>query len=78
MYTLLIKHPQTGYGCPLAFMLTNDHGHNPLVQWLEFLKNNASMDPVQVTINCCAAEVRSIRSIFPQALSMFCKLGEEI
>ncbi|SAL98735.1 hypothetical protein, partial, partial [Absidia glauca] len=41
LYSLVVKHPITGRGYPVAYMITNSRGIGPLVQWLSFLRDNS-------------------------------------
>ncbi|OAD68776.1 hypothetical protein PHYBLDRAFT_150368 [Phycomyces blakesleeanus NRRL 1555(-)] len=72
LYTLLVRDEDIGRGWPVAFMVTNDQGVSPIVQWLQFLKRSSLLvDPKQFTIDCCAAEVHAIQTTFPATSIQF-------
>ncbi|OAD65366.1 hypothetical protein PHYBLDRAFT_176276 [Phycomyces blakesleeanus NRRL 1555(-)] len=73
LYTFLVRDKDIGRGWPVAFMVTNDQGVSPIVQWRQFLKRSSLLvDPKQFTIDCCAAEVHVIQTTFPATSIQFC------
>ncbi|OAD79042.1 hypothetical protein PHYBLDRAFT_62193 [Phycomyces blakesleeanus NRRL 1555(-)] len=73
LYTLLVCDKEIGRGWPVAFMVTNDWGVGPIVQWLQFLKSSLLLiNPQQITIDCCSAEVHAIQPTFPSTQIQFC------
>ncbi|OAD74578.1 hypothetical protein PHYBLDRAFT_67505 [Phycomyces blakesleeanus NRRL 1555(-)] len=73
LYTLLIHDEEIGRGWPVAYMITNDRGVSPIVQWLQFLKSSLFLvNPKQITIDCCSAKVHAIQTIFPITQIQFC------
>ncbi|OAD68579.1 hypothetical protein PHYBLDRAFT_73743 [Phycomyces blakesleeanus NRRL 1555(-)] len=75
LYTLLVCDKEIGRGWPVAFMVTNDRGVGPIVQWLQFLKSSLLLiNPQQITIDCCSAEVHAIQTTFPSTQIQFCIL----
>ncbi|OAD71068.1 hypothetical protein PHYBLDRAFT_72501 [Phycomyces blakesleeanus NRRL 1555(-)] len=76
LYTLLVRDKDIGRGWPVAFMVTNDRGVSPIVQWLQFLKRSFLLfDPKQFTIDCCAAEVHAIQTTFSATSIQFLHLS---
>jgi hypothetical protein len=66
LYTLIIRDKHIGRGWPVAYMVTNDKTVGPIVQWLQFLRDqNVMVNPKQFTIDCCAAEVNASKATFP-------------
>lgn len=68
LYTLIIRDNSIGRGWPVAYMITNDHGTGPIVEWLQHLRDaRLLVDPEQFTIDCCQAEVNAITNTFDPA-----------
>ncbi|KAG0006298.1 hypothetical protein BGZ79_003763 [Entomortierella chlamydospora] len=40
LYTIIVRNPISLSAVPVAFMLTNDHSHQPLAKWLNHIKEN--------------------------------------
>lgn len=73
LYTIVIRDNRLGRGFPCGYMITNDHSLGPLVQWLQFLKNeNLIVDPEQFTIDCSDAEANAINNVFPGCSIQYC------
>jgi hypothetical protein len=72
LYTLLVRHVNTGMGYPVAYLLTNDQSCGPLIQWLNFLKTQSDMQPEQITIDICPAESLAIQRAFPNVDIRYC------
>lgn len=54
-------------------MITNDHYLGPIVQWLQYLKdNNLIVDPKLFTIDCSTAETNATGTIFPGCQIQYC------
>ncbi|EIE84655.1 hypothetical protein RO3G_09365 [Rhizopus delemar RA 99-880] len=64
LYSLVVRHPDTGKGVPVGYMITNDQSVTPVLNWLRFLKNNCAMSPEQITIDCSIPESDAIRATF--------------
>ncbi|SAL97139.1 hypothetical protein, partial, partial [Absidia glauca] len=60
LYSWVVKHPITGRGYPVAYMITNSRGIGPLVQWLSFLRDNSGMAPRLMSVDCDDAERTAI------------------
>jgi hypothetical protein len=64
LYSLVVRHPDTGKGVPVGYMITNNQSVAPVLNWLRFLKNNCAMSPEQITIDCSIPESDAIRATF--------------
>ncbi|KAG2193588.1 hypothetical protein INT47_007391 [Mucor saturninus] len=68
LYTLIIRDNRIGRGWPVTYMITNDHGTEPIVEWLQHLRDaRLLVDPEQFTIDSCQAEVNAITNTFDPA-----------
>ncbi|KAG1153024.1 hypothetical protein G6F38_000012 [Rhizopus arrhizus] len=65
-YSLVIRHPDTGKGVPIGYMITNNQTVTPVLNWLRFLKNNCAMSPEQITVDCSIPESDAIRATFDE------------
>ncbi len=63
LYSLVIRHPITGNGAPVSYMLTNNHSRLPISIWLSGLKD-IGMRPKRITVDCSIPEINSINSVF--------------
>jgi hypothetical protein len=73
LYTLVIRDPHLGRGFPCGYMVTNDHSLGPIVQWLQFLKEESVIvNPLQFTIDCSDSETNAINNIFPDCSIQYC------
>ncbi|OAD67595.1 hypothetical protein PHYBLDRAFT_151106 [Phycomyces blakesleeanus NRRL 1555(-)] len=73
LYSLVTRHPDTGKGSPVAYMITNDHSVSPINQWLVHLRKKSCFTPLYITIDCRIAEVNAITAALPQAIIHFCE-----
>jgi hypothetical protein len=64
LYSLVIRHPGTGKGVPVGYLLTNDQSVAPVLEWLKFFRDNCSMQLEQVTVDCSIPEADAIRATF--------------
>lgn len=64
LYTLIVRHPDTGKGVPVAYLITNDQSVSPVLTWLQFLRDNCFMKPDQITVDCSIPESDAIRVTF--------------
>lgn len=72
LYTLLTRHPVTGTGYPVAFMVTNDQTVGPVNQWLVHLRDTCNLSATFITIDCCIAEVNAIKAALPETGIHYC------
>lgn len=72
LYTLLTRHPLTGTGYPVAFMVTNDQTVGPINQWLVHLRDACNLSATFITIDCCIAEVNAIKAALPNTGIHYC------
>ncbi|KAG0950809.1 hypothetical protein G6F57_001889 [Rhizopus arrhizus] len=66
LYSLVVRHPDTGKGVPVGYMITNDQSVTPVLNWLRFLKNNCAMSPEQIAVDCSIPESDAIRATFDE------------
>jgi hypothetical protein len=64
LYSLVVRHPDTGKGVPVGYLITNDQSVTPVLAWLRFLKTNCAMNPEQITVDCSIPESDAIRVTF--------------
>ncbi|CEG72804.1 hypothetical protein RMATCC62417_08292 [Rhizopus microsporus] len=72
LYFLMIRHAETGTGCPVAYLFTTDRSFLPVSHRLYHLKYSASLCPEKITIDMSDVEENAIRSIFPSANTQWC------
>ena len=60
LYTLVIRHAETGTGCPAAFLFTTDRSFLPVSHWFYHLKHSASLCLEKITINMSDVEENAI------------------
>ncbi|CEG72158.1 hypothetical protein RMATCC62417_07759 [Rhizopus microsporus] len=60
LYTLVIRHTETGTGCPVAYLFTTDRLFLPVSHWLYHLKYSASLCPEKITIDMSDIEENAI------------------
>ncbi|KAG1174052.1 hypothetical protein G6F70_003568 [Rhizopus microsporus] len=56
LYTLVIRHLETGTGCPVAFLFTTERSFLPVSHWLYHLKHSASFCLEKITIDMSDVE----------------------
>lgn len=73
LYTVVVRHPVTGTGCPVAYMYTKDHSMAAITVFLAFLKNEVGVTNLsKITIDVSAAEHAAINAVFPEATVQWC------
>ncbi|CEG84448.1 hypothetical protein RMATCC62417_18250 [Rhizopus microsporus] len=72
LYTLVIRHAETGTGCPAAYLFTTYRSFLPVSHWLYHLKHSASLCPEKITIDMSDVEENAIRSIFLSVNIQWC------
>ncbi|OAD73349.1 hypothetical protein PHYBLDRAFT_145746 [Phycomyces blakesleeanus NRRL 1555(-)] len=65
LYTLVTRHPQTGKGFPVAYMVTNNQTAIPIKLWLDHLRIKSSFVPMNITIDRSIMEVNAIKEALP-------------
>ncbi|CEI92054.1 hypothetical protein RMCBS344292_06328 [Rhizopus microsporus] len=68
----MIRHAETGTGCPVAYLFTTDRSFLPVSHWLYHLKHSAILCPEKITIEMSNVEENAIRSIFPSINIQWC------
>ncbi|EIE76691.1 hypothetical protein RO3G_01395 [Rhizopus delemar RA 99-880] len=61
LYSLVVRHSDTGKGVPVGYLLTNDQSVTPVLEWLKFFRDHCSMQPEQITVDCSIPEADAIR-----------------
>ncbi|KAI8890120.1 hypothetical protein K501DRAFT_266485 [Backusella circina FSU 941] len=69
--TIVIRHPDSETGFPLAYCFTNDHSTTPLVEFLTFL-SVLGMIPNKITIGVSKTELAAIEMVFPTVNVQWC------
>ncbi|ORE13591.1 hypothetical protein BCV71DRAFT_277725, partial [Rhizopus microsporus] len=72
LYTLVIRHAETGTGCPVTFLFITDRFFLPVSHCLYHLKHSASLCSEKITIDMSDVEGNAIRSIFPSVNIQWC------
>lgn len=72
LYTIVIRHSDTGTGCPVAYLFTKDQSAGVLCNWLLFVKGCGLVVPEKVTIDCSSVEVLALRNAFPDTPIQWC------
>ncbi|OAD75510.1 hypothetical protein PHYBLDRAFT_64426 [Phycomyces blakesleeanus NRRL 1555(-)] len=72
LYTLVTRHPQTGKGFPVAYMVTNNQTAIPIKLWLDHLHIKSSFVLMNTTIDCSIIEVNAIKEALPHATIHYC------
>lgn len=73
MYTIVVRHPLTGTGCPVAYMFTEDHSMAPITVSLSFIKNKIGLLNIKKnTIDVSATEHAAISAVYPEATIQWC------
>ena len=71
LYSVVIKHPETGTGCPVGYLFTLDHSAAPLEKWVFFLRE-LGLSPWKMTIDCSYVELNALQSVFPRIPIQWC------
>ncbi|KAG0738723.1 hypothetical protein G6F57_006504 [Rhizopus arrhizus] len=66
LYSLAVRHPDTEKEVPVDYLLTNDQSVAPVLEWLKFFRDNCSMQPEQITVDCSIPDADAIRATFGQ------------
>ncbi|KAG1444261.1 hypothetical protein G6F55_012378 [Rhizopus delemar] len=64
LYSLVVRHPDTGKGVPVGYLLTNDQSVTLALEWLKFFRDHCSMQPEQIAVDCSIPEADAIRVTF--------------
>ncbi|KAG1442968.1 hypothetical protein G6F46_012065 [Rhizopus delemar] len=68
LYSLVVRHPDTGKGVPVGYLLTNDQSVTPVLEWLTFFRDHCSMQPEKITVDCSIPEAEAIISAYPDCV----------
>ncbi|CAO3644781.1 unnamed protein product [Mucor hiemalis] len=73
LYTIVIRHPISGTGCPVAYMFTKDHSMAAVSVFLSFVKNDIGVPSLdEITIDVSATEHAAITAIYPESTVQWC------
>lgn len=72
LYTIVVRHRDTGAGCLVAFFFTLDKSAKPLSDWLLFVRQNTDLNPAKITTDCSWVEVQALRHVFRNSLIQWC------
>lgn len=73
LYTIVIRHPLTGTGCPVAFFFTKDHSMLPVRDFLYFLRFTVGFNTLKkITIDMSSAELNAINTVYPGVVVQWC------
>jgi hypothetical protein len=64
LYSLVVRHPDTGKGVPVGYLLTNGQSVAPVLEWLKFFRDNCSMQLEPITVCYIIPEADAIRATF--------------
>ncbi|KAI9471898.1 MAG: hypothetical protein EXX96DRAFT_582146, partial [Benjaminiella poitrasii] len=64
LYTVVVIHPNTETGFPVAYCFATDHSSEPIVEFLTFLRING-MNSNKITIDVSKTELLTIKIVFP-------------
>ncbi|KAI8979866.1 hypothetical protein BDB01DRAFT_725385 [Pilobolus umbonatus] len=57
LYTIVVRNKATNKGVPVCFFITNREVTPVLVMWLNWVKDNTSIHPQRIMIDCSATEI---------------------
>jgi hypothetical protein len=66
LYTIVVRHPITGTGCPVAYMFTTNNGASSVVILLMFLRANGVTNLQKITTDVSNVELDAIRTVYPE------------
>lgn len=72
LYTVVVRHPDTGVGYPVAWLYTRDQTAQILCDWLLFLRDCGLANPAKITIDCSHVEVQALGRVFPHSPIQWC------
>ena len=73
MHTIVVRHPSTGTGCPVAYMFTEDHSMAAASVFLSFVKNDIGVTTLEkITIDVSTTEHAPITAVYPEAAVQWC------
>ncbi|KAF0555924.1 hypothetical protein F8M41_016538 [Gigaspora margarita] len=72
LFTILIRHPHSGHGVPLAWLISESCNSQTIETWLFMLKNDGWAKPTAVMLDNDDAEINAICSVFPQSKIFLC------
>ncbi|GAA5817499.1 hypothetical protein MFLAVUS_011047 [Mucor flavus] len=73
LYTIVIRHPLTGTGCPVAFMFTENHSMYPIKEFLMFVRLSIGLQAIRkIIIDISATEYNAIQAVYPNSTIQGC------
>lgn len=73
LYTIVVRHPVTGMGYPVAYLFTKDGSSAPLIRFLLFLRDTANIPaPTKITIDVSNIELDALTHVYPEAQIQWC------
>ncbi|CEP16772.1 hypothetical protein [Parasitella parasitica] len=73
LYTIVLRHPVSGTGCPVAYMFTKDHSMAAVAVFLRFVKQDIGVASLEkITIDVSATEHAAITAVYPEATIQWC------
>ncbi|CAO3631321.1 unnamed protein product [Mucor hiemalis] len=70
LYTIVLRHPTTGTGCPVAHMYTTDDSMLPIAEFLLFLRDKIGLSSStlkEISIDSSSTDYGAIKEIYPLA-----------
>ena len=72
LFTLVAKHHAAGRGVPIAFCIVSHESHEPIQQWLQWMRDSHAFQPQAVMIDCSDTEALAISKVFPHIPIRYC------
>ncbi|OAD01011.1 hypothetical protein MUCCIDRAFT_84864 [Mucor lusitanicus CBS 277.49] len=73
LYTIVVRHPETGTGYPVAYMYTTSHAMDPIKTFLNFVKTDLGATSLEkITIDVSSAEHAAINEVYPSVSVQWC------
>ncbi|CEG67520.1 hypothetical protein RMATCC62417_03936 [Rhizopus microsporus] len=73
MHTIVVRHPATGTGCPVAYMFTEDQSMAAVSVFLSFVKNDIGVTTLEkITIDISTTEHAAVTAVYPEAVVQWC------
>ena len=64
LYTAVCQSPVTEKGVPVAWMVTNNEGQEPIVRWLTWLRDTHRFSPSSVMVDNSNTEIAAINQVY--------------
>ncbi|CAG8465573.1 36197_t:CDS:2 [Racocetra persica] len=72
LFTILIRHPHSGHGVPLAWLILESCDSQTIEIWFRMLKNDGWAEPTAVMLDNDNAEINAIHNVFPHSKIFLC------